>query len=61
MTIFTDVPDGESDVVIEAIQIVRNSDRSDAALEKLRSLADSATDADRPKIGQLIEAFIAST
>ena len=58
---FTELPEGESNAVIEAIQIVRNSDRSDAALEKLRSLADSATDADRPKIGQLIEAFIAST
>jgi hypothetical protein len=58
---FTDFPEGESPVVIEAIELIRNPDRSDTALERLRAIADNATPADKPKIGQLIEAFIAST
>jgi len=43
----------------KALEIVRGSDRSEAALEELEGLADQAeSEEEASKIGDLIEAFL---
>jgi hypothetical protein len=53
-------PRNASPRLLEALEIIRSSDRSDAKMGRLKELADQSSGEEVYRIGDLIEAFIAS-